>query len=185
MKRDVITLNQIKKALKSKGFGVVMLLFALPIAIPLPYPPGFTTILGMPLLLFALQFFIQAESPWLPSFIGKKSFERSKIANVLEITAPYMRKLERLTRPRLWFFEKGSLAVRISALFMILNSICVILPIFFGNAIPAFGTVLISLGLIRKDGLAIILGMFFSVVGWLVAALVVTFGVEVIQKIFT
>lgn len=45
-----ITIGEINHILLDRGFGLMMILFAFPMAIPLPYPPGFTAILGTPLL---------------------------------------------------------------------------------------------------------------------------------------
>ncbi|OJV15973.1 MAG: hypothetical protein BGO27_03900 [Alphaproteobacteria bacterium 33-17] len=184
MQKDLITLNEIKKSLKSKGFGVILLIFSIPIAIPLPYPPGFTTILGMPLLMFSLQFYLHQPAPWLPAFIAKKSFERHKLASVLEKIAPYVRKFEKLSRPRFWVFCPNTIPYKVIGIFMILNSVCVILPIIFGNAIPALGTALISMGLIRRDGAFVVLGMIASIIGWAVASAVVIIGAEFIKSIF-
>jgi len=50
------------------------------------------------------------------------------------------------------------------------------LPIPFGHNLPALGLVLIGLGLIERDGLAIVIGSAIGLVGTVLLALVV-FGV--------
>ena len=49
---DLITLEEIKNVLHERGFALLMLLFSLPLSIPLPVPPGYTTVLSLPIFFF-------------------------------------------------------------------------------------------------------------------------------------
>ena len=52
---EEISLFDVNHFLHEKGFALLLILFSFPMAIPLPYPPGFTTILGLPLIFYGMQ----------------------------------------------------------------------------------------------------------------------------------
>ncbi|WP_146038200.1 MULTISPECIES: exopolysaccharide biosynthesis protein, partial [unclassified Wolbachia] len=41
-----VTLFDIKTALHERGFGILIIIFSLPLSVPIPVPPGYTTILS-------------------------------------------------------------------------------------------------------------------------------------------
>ncbi|MDV6249581.1 MULTISPECIES: exopolysaccharide biosynthesis protein, partial [unclassified Wolbachia] len=45
---DKVTLFDIKTALHERGFGILIIIFSLPLSVPIPVPPGYTTILSIP-----------------------------------------------------------------------------------------------------------------------------------------
>ncbi|MFP3027037.1 MAG: exopolysaccharide biosynthesis protein, partial [Wolbachia sp.] len=47
---DKVTLFDIKTALHERGFGILIIIFSLPLSVPIPVPPGYTTILSIPLI---------------------------------------------------------------------------------------------------------------------------------------
>ncbi|MBN8828680.1 MAG: exopolysaccharide biosynthesis protein [Sphingobacteriia bacterium] len=181
--QDLITLKEIKNVLKTRGIAVILMAFALPMAIPLPYPPGFTTILGIPIFLFSLQLLLNNKSPWFPRFIANKSFKRKKLANVIEIITPFFTKIEHITRPRLFMLVNDK-AHRVVGFISLINSIFILLPLLFANALPSLGIFLMSLGLFRRDGIMVIIGVIISILSWFVAMFVICFGVNVASKFF-
>ncbi len=42
-----VTLFDIKIALQERGFGILIIIFSLPLSIPIPVPPSYTTILSL------------------------------------------------------------------------------------------------------------------------------------------
>lgn len=180
---DLVSLNDIKNSLHERGFGLLMVLFSFPIAIPLPYPPGMTAIVGIPLVLFSLQMMLGFDSPWLPKWLGNKSIKRSTLAMMIEKSAPYLRKVERFLHPRL-IFTTSRTGERIVGFFCFLCAVSVALPIPMGNAIPSAGILLMSLGLLSKDGLMIFLGIAIGLLGIFISGLVVVFGIEAAKMLF-
>ncbi len=51
---DKVTLFEIKTALQECGFGILIIIFSLPLSVPIPVPLGYTTILSIPLILLHL-----------------------------------------------------------------------------------------------------------------------------------
>ncbi len=89
---DKVTLFDIKTALHERGFGILIIIFSLPLSVPIPVPPGYTTILSIPLILFSLQLLFGFDSPWMPHWLERKSFQRSTLALVVEKTSPALKK---------------------------------------------------------------------------------------------
>lgn len=167
-----ITLGEINEYLSERGFALLLILFSFPMAIPLPYPPGFTTILGLPLLFFSIQMFMGMDKPSLPKWIASKSIQTSHLIFAVEKSSKYFIKLENLLKPRLAYFSSIH-GEKLIGFFAILCSIAITLPIILGNAIPSAGIFIMALGLLGKDGFVIIIGIITSIVGLFVAYLVV------------
>lgn len=178
-----ISLYEINNALHERGFGLLMILFSFPMAIPLPYPPGFTTILGLPLLFYALQMITGKRNPWLPEWLGNKKVQFEHLVYAIEKFSVFFRFTERFMKPRLTFLShnKGEIFIGFISL---LCSISIILPIWFGNAIPSLGIFIMSIGLIQEDGVVIIAGIITSIIGLFVAAAVLLLGVAAVKSAF-
>lgn len=167
-----ISLGEINEHLNERGFALLMILFSFPMAIPLPYPPGFTTILGLPLLFFSIQMILGMDKPSLPNWIAKKNIQTSHLIFAVDKSAPYFLKLEKLLKPRLAYFSSihGEKLIGFVSMFC---AISIALPIIFGNAVPSAGIFIMALGLLGKDGLVIVIGIITSIIGLFIASLVV------------
>ncbi len=181
---DKVTLFEIKAALHERGFGILIIIFALPLSIPIPVPPGYTTVLAIPLILFSLQLLFNFDSPWMPQWFEKQSFQRSTLALIVEKTSPLLRKVERLMKPRMSFIFYGP-GEKVLAFIMLLCAISIAIPLPLTNFIPAIGTTLISLGIMSKDGLLSILGMLVSLCGLTLTLVIMIAGPKLIFGAFS
>lgn len=181
---DKVTLFDIKTALHERGFGILIIIFSLPLSVPIPVPPGYTTILSIPLILFSLQLLFGFDSPWMPHWLERKSFQRSTLALVVEKTSPALRKIEKFMKPRMSFIFCGP-GEKILAFIMLLCALSIAIPLPLTNFIPAIGTTLISLGIMSKDGLLSILGVLVSLCGLLLTLVVIVKGPQLILGAFS
>ncbi|KJV68718.1 exopolysaccharide biosynthesis protein [Candidatus Neoehrlichia procyonis] len=181
---DKITLFELKEALHGRGFGVLMLLFALPLSIPLPTIPGYTTILSLPLILFSLQLLMGLRSPWLPKWLEKKSFKRTTLAMVIEKTAPILKKMEKFTKPRIMFIFNNA-GDKVIALVSFLCALSIAIPLPLTNFIPAGGISLMSLGMLNKDGILVILGMLLAFFGLFITFVILIAGPKIVLEMFS
>jgi hypothetical protein len=178
---DLITLEELKAVMHERGFGLLMVIFSFPTAIPLPYPPGFTILTGLPLVMFSIQMLLGMDAPWLPKWLGKKTVKRETLARMIEISAPFFRKIELFSKPRL-SFTSHLWGERLVGVWCLLCALSVALPIPLGNAVPSAGILLMALGLLNRDGILVIIGMVVGVIGLFVSAAVVLLGVEVVTR---
>ncbi|CEI84707.1 exopolysaccharide biosynthesis protein [Ehrlichia minasensis] len=181
---DRITLFELKSALHARGFGILMLLFSLPLSIPLPVPPGYTTIFSIPLLMFAFQMLLGFQVPWMPRWLEKKSFKRTTLALIIEKTAPILKKAEKLTKPRLLFIF-NSVGEKVIAFISLLCAVSIAIPLPLTNFIPAGGVSIMSLGLLNKDGMMVILGVLVSLFGIVVTTMVIILGPKLVVSMFS
>ncbi|MDX5497354.1 MULTISPECIES: exopolysaccharide biosynthesis protein [unclassified Wolbachia] len=181
---DKVTLFDIKTALQERGFGILIIIFSLPLSVPIPVPPGYTTILSIPLILFSLQLLLGFHSPWMPRWLERKSFKRSTLALVVKKTLPALKKIEKFMKPRMSFIFCGP-GEKILAFIMLVCVLVIANPLPLTHFIPAIGTTLISLGIMNKDGLVSILGVLVSLCGILFALIVIVKGPQLIISAFS
>jgi hypothetical protein len=64
---------------------------------------------------------------------------------------PYLQRFEKLARPRYWMVPQA-VAERFVGLVVLIMALMLILPIPFGNGLPAWAIMFVSLGLSERDG---------------------------------
>ena len=138
------------EALHERGFGILIFIFALPAALPLP-GLGINTVIALPLLFLTVQQAMGRHRIWVPEWMKYKSVSRAQFEGFINMAVPYLRRLEFL------FSHLIGLAGVIMTL-----SICVPLPL--TNTVPAFGIALMALGVVMRDGLAVIAGMVIGLI---------------------
>lgn len=144
------------EALHERGFGVLMFIFALPAAIPLP-GLGVNVIIALPLLFITVQQAMGRHSIWLPNWIKKTSISRERFEAIVDKSLPFVKKIEFFIHPRLGFMTRGVFCVFIGIFGLVLTlSICIPLPL--TNTVPAIGIALMAVGAIMRDGLAVVVG---------------------------
>ena len=69
------SINYLLETFHERGIGVVLFIFAAPMALPIPVPPGINILLAMPLVLLSLQLALSRHTIWMPNGIREKSIE--------------------------------------------------------------------------------------------------------------
>jgi hypothetical protein len=166
-----VSIGDIVTALGDRGLGVLIAIFALPNILPSTVPFG-NVLTGFPPLIFAVHLALGVDRLILPGFIARRSIRTTSMKALVPRVAGVLSWFERLLEPRL----PGVTAVRSERL---IGIICIVLavvstlPIPFGHNLPALGLVLIGLGLIERDGLAIIFGSAIGLIGAVLLGLVI------------
>jgi len=180
-RNDRISLFEIKTALHERGFGILMVFFALPLCVP-ALPPGLTAIPAIPLIVFSVQMIRGMDSPWMPKKFGTKTIKRETVAMVVEKAAPYLKKAEKVLRPR-FSFASSPEGEKVIGVFSLVFALSILIPLPFTNLIPAVGILFMSLGLLSKDGIFIILGMVIGTAGVTLTTLIIFFGKKAVLGI--
>ena len=139
------------------GFGFVILLLALPALIPIPGPFGF--VFGSCLALVSVQVLAGAERLWLPDRVRTMQIDGGKLKSGISHAAGWLRWTERWIRPGRgpeWIIQHLSPVVGVPVLIL---ALIVAIPIPFGNIVPCLALMLLALGLIAEDGLALFMGL--------------------------
>ncbi len=146
----------ILEALHERGFGFLLFIFALPAAIPLP-ALGINTIIALPLFFLTTQQMLGRKTVWIPEKIKYKTISRAFFEKIVAKALPYLEKIEYLLKPRLAFITGGIFSNLIGLIGLILT-IFITIPLPLTNTVPAMGIALMALGVIMRDGLAVIAG---------------------------
>lgn len=162
-------LGELINGFGERGFGAMLLFFGL-ISVVIGAVPGTTTVLGAPILLIAIQLVFRGDQLWMPSWILKRSIDRATYRTAIGKIMKPLRKVERLSRPRLSIMTSEVSEVLIGIACLIL-CIILMLPITGGNLVPSLLVAAFGFGLMQRDGAIIIVGWIgtagFGVFVWL------------------
>jgi hypothetical protein len=152
-----------------RSIGVMLLILALPMVIPIP-AAGISVLFGIPLILVSAQLSLARRQMWLPGRLARLSMKRNDLLAIIEATLPILRRLEWLVRPRLLWMTGEWLVVPVGLICTAL-SVIIILPIPLGHMLPGLAICIFAFGLLERDGLVLSLGMVASAVAFAVAGL--------------
>jgi len=153
-------LRQIIAAFAERGYGLLLVLLALPSAMPVP-APGYSTPFGIILFLIGAQILAGRDTPWLPAWALDRPVSAATGQKMIAFGIRFFGRMESWIRPRCaWSFSKGGhwatgLAVLVLASLMVL-------PLPLTNTAPAAVIFLIGVGLLEKDGVVIAVGIFLT-----------------------
>lgn len=162
--RERVSMGDLLETFRERAFGALIFIFAAPNAIPIPLP-GLSALLGAPLVLLTAQLLLGRPKPWLPAFIRNRSFARSHFATVVGRLVPWLERAERLVRPRLLTLSEPP-GERLIGLAALLLALLLFAPLPFGNMLPGLALALVGIGLIERDGVAIIAGAIAGLAGF-------------------
>lgn len=174
-------MGDLVRALQERGYGLLILFLTLPNGVPGPAIPGLSTITGLPALIFALEAATGRREPRLPKFAGRQRLNRYRVIRHLERVRPYILNIESKMTNRLnWLVELKHLNFTLCAIF----SLVLAIPIPFGNLVTAWSVIVLSLGMVSKDGLFILAGIIFGIVAtiWNIALLIL--GKKLIEMVW-
>ncbi|MEP6831404.1 MAG: exopolysaccharide biosynthesis protein [Rhizomicrobium sp.] len=166
-----VSLQDIVASLGDRGLGVLMAIFAVPNIFPAPIPFG-NVVFGIPVIILAVHLMMGWPRLKLPHRINKYSVGAAMLKSFAPRLAGMLARIEPLLKPRLPAVSTPA-AERVIGLICVILSILSALPIPFGHMVPALALVVIGLGLIEHDGVAILLGAALGLAGVLVFGLVV------------
>lgn len=181
--QDTILISDIKRALHERGFGVLMAIAALPLCLPVPVPPGYTTLFSIPLFILSVQMIAGMDSPWIPNWLGKKSIKRQGLANLMKRAIPLLKKIEALLKPRITYISLHGWE-RTIGIFSFIFSLSIAVPLPLTNLPPGYGILIMSLGLLSRDGLTIIIGIIIGLIGCAITTMILVYGTEAVMQIF-
>jgi hypothetical protein len=171
---DAVSLNWILSQLHERAFGLFLLVLALPCCIPFLY--GVPQIVAFPLMFIAAQILMGRASPWLPERLGNRTVTKASLSNLAERADSLLGRIEALSRPRLVVLTCTPLD-RLVGLVLVLFSASILVPLPATNTVPALAVVVVSMGLLQRDGILVVLG---SIMGTVWIATLIFAGATVI-----
>ncbi len=158
-RKERVSLDEIvERVERNQGLAPVVSVLTLPVL--LPFPPGVSMILALPLLLAAPQMMIGRKDLWLPKALACRSIDGDKLHKGVARVLPWVRRMEVVIKPRLSFLA-GRIGAVLAGAMCTLMAVVLVLPLPFANLLPAITVLLFSLSLTRRDGLMMIAGVIF------------------------
>ncbi|MFZ2872378.1 exopolysaccharide biosynthesis protein [Zavarzinia sp.] len=152
-----ISIGAIVDMLAERGFGLLILLLALPTCLPIA-PPGLSAIAGFPIAVIALQMVGGLPRPWLPKRILARTIATEDLRKVVRGGLPVIGRMEKVLKPRLPLLT-GPMAERMVGILIALLGLMLASPIPFTNIPISFAILFLALGLIEQDGLMTSIGI--------------------------
>ena len=156
------------------GPGALLVVLAVPCLLPLP---GAGTLMSLGLAALAWMIWRYFPRLVMPRRVGRLQLSAPMARRALHTLAWLYEQAARVMRARLrWWVQPGHrvwLAPLVAAM-----AWAIFLPIPFGNVVPAVALLLIGLGLVFEDGLAVLAGATLGVAWALALAALVVSGAQ-------
>lgn len=165
------TLGEVFGHLGDRAPGFLLLALAVPAIVPTPgIPAGF--LFGTVLAIVAIQMIAGRDRLRVPGWIGRRRVSRDTLDRLVDKGTPVIERIERTLRARYPSLTRAGILRPLGA-FVLVMGVLIALPIPFGNTLPGLAVLVIALGLIAKDGLAVAAGIGLGAVATGVSAALV------------
>ena len=159
MPGERITLGEMAYAFGDRAFGLLILLLLLPSLLP-----GMASVFGLPVMILGIQMGLGRRTPKLPQFIARQSIRRTNLLRLAGGSSTWLKKVERYVKPRPGFFTSPA-GDRLFGWLTAYVAVMLILPGPGTNGPPAFGNIVMALGLVEHDSRVTGWGVALTVAG--------------------
>ena len=164
-----LTVGQLEEILQGRGFALFILLFSLPFVFPIP-TPGLSVVFGVIITFMGVRIAMGLK-PSLPGFILKRELKYSLLEKIIKIGLSLCSKMEKVVKPRLHFFLGTSTMLKLIGLGIASGGVQLCLPlpplVPLSNTIPAISVLLLTAGMVERDGLLVLLGYLVNLAAWI------------------
>lgn len=152
---DHLRLGDLVSGLRQTVFGVLLFVAVLPAFIPIPGAAGLIS--GPLVMLVGAQLLVGMRKPWLPEFAARRGPYRRTMARFRDRLSPWLRRVERLVRPRMPLLLDHPVASSFSGLLLVLLGLLLALPVPFTNYLFGVLLLLFVFALLERDGALMLL----------------------------
>lgn len=157
---DKVTLGEILELVGKEGLLLLVAFLTLVFMVPVSIP-GVSTVFGAAILLVGVSRMF-GRALWLPKRFREHSIPVDKLKGALEKGQKWIPRLEKISKPhRMAWMANGPGISRINDAAIVLGAVLLMAPfgfIPFSNTIPGIALLFLSVGLIQRDGAAVLLG---------------------------
>jgi hypothetical protein len=172
-----LTLGELEAILQGRGFALFIMLLSLPFCAPIAIP-GLSIPFGVVITFLGLRI-VFGRKPELPSFILRKQVKYATLEKIVNLGLKLCTRMEKVAKPRMNFLRTWPGMINLIGLGLASGGIQLLLPlpplIPLSNTIPAISVVLLTAGLIERDGVFVLAGYAMNIAAWVYFALM--FGV--------
>lgn len=184
---DTVSLGSLLEQFQGNGLlmltAMMTLVFLIPVSIP-----GVSTVFGAGILMVGVARLFQ-RPVWLPQRIRSRPLSSERLRPALERGLVWVRRLEKISKSgRLSGLVEGNVVGVINNLALILGAVLLMFPfgfIPFSNTLPGIALLCLAVGMMQRDGVAILLGHLGNVVTIVYFAFLLGGGGLLLQRLFT
>ena len=151
-----------------RGFGLLLLILALPAALPIP-APGYATPFGVLMVALGFQMLRGRQSPWVPAVAARRTISFKMLSFSVRNGRIPLRVAEFLVRPRLSRMARNRRFLAGVGLTIMLMAGFMSLPIPLTNTAPSFVIFVLAAGMLEEDGLLLLGGLLLAPVAAAIA----------------
>lgn len=182
-----ITCNSLIALLGPRSHALAIMVFC--VLNLLPGPPGYSVVIGLAVMAFSVMMFFGSQIR-LWAFVGDRRLPLKLVQLLLAFLAKFTGIVSKLSRPRIAWMASRPMTLFIS-IFAFLMGAAMLVPIPFTNTLPSLGLAVICVGILNKDGLAVLVGIVIGLIGatllyiclWVVFVLGAAVGEVVVDEI--
>jgi hypothetical protein len=174
-----ISLGEMIQAFGVRGYGLLIVLFAIPNLIPI-YIPGWSPIFGIPLALVCLQMALGWPAPRLPRLLTDRGMAIADLQKIVAASVPRLQRIERWLHPRPSLLTTR-FGERLIGAYGVWLAILVIVPLPGTNLPTSLACAIMAIGFLERDSRVILAGAAFGVLASAIAVAIIagTFWVAV------
>ncbi|MCO4769980.1 MAG: exopolysaccharide biosynthesis protein [Deltaproteobacteria bacterium] len=180
-----VTLGELVDMIGDRGLGLLLLILALPAALPLP-APGYATPFGLIIGSLAIRMMMGRTTPWVPKRFRDKTMSHKLLSFSVRNGRLPLRVVELLVRPRLSSLARHRGFLALVAVIILLMACSMILPVPLTNTAPSFVIFILAAGIIEEDGLLLAAGLLLAPVAALISGLAIytamTVGLDAVDE---
>lgn len=178
-----ITLGDIFKMISKQSQFILILIASIPLALPIPYPPGVPTVLGTPVTIFIINTLVGRKFIKIPAKIMTKKISVETVKQIVTKSTFVIHVLARLAKGGRLTFLADKYLIKVHALFMLAMAVMIMVPFPGTNYLPSLAVFFISLGMVLTDGILVIFGYMIGIGGTVLAVLLFLFGTKIIAGV--
>ena len=157
-----LTLHDVLEQFSRRAFGLLLLLVTLPAFLPLPAGAG--AISGPLVALLGIQLLFGMRRPWLPKRLAMHEIAATRLQALALRLGPWLRRLERLSRPRWEILILSLPGSMLCGLLIVLLGVLLSLPVPLTNYPLALLIIGFAVALIERDGVLLLFLWLLSLI---------------------
>ena len=170
---DQISVVALLERVGTRSFGGLIILLAI-----VGLLPGIGLIAGIGMIVIGTQLVLGFVTPRLPRFVQERSLDVDWVKSVCDRTAEQVENIERWAKPRWLVVSRMRGLCQLLGLSVIALGAVVLLPLPMTQLPPGVALVMLSLGLLERDGVLILLGLVIGLAALALGSFLFGFALE-------
>ncbi len=173
-----LSIREMVEILQGRGWQMIVILLCLPFLSPVTIP-GISLPFGLAIALCGVRIAFR-HKPWLPRFLLDRTISPKALEKMVNVGCAIYGRIEKVVRPRLTMILDGpgmfiviGLSIAVAGLLL---SLPIPPPFPLTNTIPGLAIILLSLGLMERDGILILIGYGLTLVACVYVAAIAMMG---------